>query len=348
MDTEQLTSRIDRATVKISGIHNDQASLDYREALNDLLCSYSHDFPLPGSGETLKRWRILAAIAEQDLTCAKLFESHADALAILHELEQRRLIDANQLWAVWCAEPPTHRVSISSGSLSDGTVRIDGTKAWCSGAALVSHALISCWDDAGRQHLAAVDMDQLGVQITSKGWNAVGMRCTGSVDVAFKQAVSTLVGTADRYVNRPGFLHGAAGVAACWYGAASSIAAYVVETARRRSDDAHTLAHLGAMDVALAQASSLLAVAAQEIDAKPDDACSLSVQRARLAVESAAETVLLRAPRALGAGPLCKSSHLARLFADLPVFLRQSHAERDQAAHGRALTEFEGSSLWAL
>jgi len=348
MDTEQLTPRVDRSIVRISGFHEDPVAPDYREALHDLIRSHAPTLPLPGSGETLRRWRIFAAIAEQDLTCAKLFESHADALAILNELGQCRLVDADQLWAVWCAEPPTHRVAVSSMPSSNGTVRIDGTKAWCSGAALVSHALIGCWDDAGRQHLAAVDMDQPGVQITSKGWNAVGMGSTGSVDVAFKQAVGTLVDTADRYVNRPGFLHGAAGVAACWYGAATAIAAYVVDAARRRPDDAHAMAHLGALDVALAQASGLLSAAAQEIDSKLDDACSLAVRRARLAVESAVETVLLRAPRALGAGPLCKNYHLARLMADLPVFLRQSHAERDQAVHGRALAEWEGSRLWAL
>ena len=50
--------------------------------------------------------------------------------------------------------------------------------------------------------------------------------------------------------------------------------------------------------------------------------------------------------RALGAGPLCKDEHLARLFADLPVFLRQSHAERDLEALGRAMTQ--ESAPWQL
>jgi hypothetical protein len=37
---------------------------------------------------------------------------------------------------------------------------------------------------------------------------------------------------------------------------------------------------------------------------------------------------------ALGASPYCKDAHFAQLAADLPVFLRQSHAERDLAALG--------------
>ena len=57
--------------------------------------------------------------------------------------------------------------------------------------------------------------------------------------------------------------------------------------------------------------------------------------------------VIEHATRALGAGPLCRDAHFARMVADLPVFLRQSHAERDQAALGRLLAT-EGASPWLL
>ena len=38
--------------------------------------------------------------------------------------------------------------------------------------------------------------------------------------------------------------------------------------------------------------------------------------------------------RAVGAGPYCKDPHFAQLMADLPVYTRQSHAERDLAGLG--------------
>jgi len=44
--------------------------------------------------------------------------------------------------------------------------------------------------------------------------------------------------------------------------------------------------------------------------------------------------VVEHAGRALGAAPLCRNERFARAMADLPVFLRQSHAERDLAALG--------------
>ncbi len=43
--------------------------------------------PMPGSGATRERWQVLAAVAEFDLSLAKLYEGHTDALAILDELD---------------------------------------------------------------------------------------------------------------------------------------------------------------------------------------------------------------------------------------------------------------------
>ncbi|MGB6102729.1 MAG: acyl-CoA dehydrogenase family protein [Pusillimonas sp.] len=304
--------------------------------------------PLPGSGSTLDRWRLFAAIAGHDLCCAKLYESHADALAILHELGHTGLHAQPHIWAVWCAEPPDKRISISSSGLPGAAAVLSGTKAWCSGATLASHALISGWDEEGKQRLVAVDMKQPGIKVSTDGWHAVGMAETGSVNVVFNDAHGTLVGPAGSYVDRPGFHHGGAGIAACWYGAAQAIVSHAHCHARKKPDDPHAMAHLGAMDVALAQAASLLRDAATEIDANPHDPCALAVGRARLAVESAAETILYRTPRALGAGPMCKNLSLARALADLPVFIRQSHAERDQAAHGRKIMKLQEATLWAL
>ena len=52
------------------------------------------------------------------------------------------------------------------------------------------------------------------------------------------------------------------------------------------------------------------------------------------------------ASRAFGAAPLCRDSYCARHMADLPVYLRQSHAERDLAVLGD-LNLLEGAP-WQL
>jgi hypothetical protein len=102
------------------------------------------------------------------------------------------------------------------------------------------------------------------------------------------------------------------------------------------------LAHLGAVDIALQAARAALRQAADEIDADPGDLKGAGPSRAlrvRAMVESAATDVLGRVGRALGAGPLCHDEAHARAVADLTVYLRQHHAERDLAALGALVAE---------
>lgn len=310
------------------------------------------NLPLPGHGRTLGRWQMFATAAQFDLSLAKLYESHADALSILHELERAELAAADSIWGVWCAEPPSHRLRISPTGTDAEQVRIHGRKAWCSGAGHLTHALASAWDDEGRPCLVAVDLGQSTVEVMAGTWAAVGMAATDSLEVVFHDAVGIPVGAPGAYVDRPGFQHGAAGIAACWYGASNAIAQVLLDTLRetlgRSGNHSHALAHLGAIDVALAQAGQQLRSAAAEIDARPRYAHGHAVRRARLAVETAAEIVLVRAPRAFGPAPLCQDPRTARLVADLPVFIRQSHAERDLADHGQALVDQPTEAPWTL
>ncbi|MDH0775002.1 acyl-CoA dehydrogenase family protein [Delftia tsuruhatensis] len=313
--------------------------------------------PLPGHGHTLQRWRALAEVAAHSLSLAKLYEGHTDALAILSEL-QADLATEGLRWAVWCAEPPGERVQATptaphAAAHAGMAVQLSGHKPWCSGARAVDRALVSGWLADGRRCLIAVAMDQPGIRRDDSHWQAVGMAASASADVHFDGATGVLVGEPGQYLSRPGFHHGGAGVAACWHGAAARIASHL-QQAVGQGEDPHRQAHLGALDVALAGAAGLLRDAAARIDATPSDPCLLAVNRARLAVEAAAEEVLRRVPRAIGPGPLCKNMGLAQLMADLPVFIRQSHAERDQAALGRLLadkaqaSQAPGGAAWML
>jgi hypothetical protein len=312
--------------------------------LDTLISAGMDRLPLPGSGATLLRWQALAEVAGHDLSLLKLYEGHTDALAILAELGGSA--PPSSSWGVWCAEPPGAGVTLLQ-TASD-SFRLSGRKLWCSGAAALTHALVSCRNSSGRSCLAAVALRQPGVTVTGDGWQAVGMAGSASVDVEFQGAEAELLGEPGAYLQRPGFWHGGAGIAACWYGAARSLAGYLHRAARdHKPADPHRLAHLGSVDTALAAAAALLRETAAAIDADPNADAALLAMRARLTVESAASAVLEHVTRALGAGPLCRDAAFARMAADLPVFLRQSHAERDLAALGGMLANQEPSP-WAL
>ena len=315
-------------------------------ALKHLVAAGIDVLPRPGTGQTLARWRVLAAVAAHDLSLVKLFEGHTDALAILAELGGAPATPSNARWGTWCAEPPDARVVLEA--TGGGRVHLTGTKAWCSGAASVTHAIVSCWNAAGKPCLAAVTMDQPGVRVTGNSWHAVGMAASGSVDVRFEHAVATPIGRPGDYVSRPGFWQGGAGIAACWLGGALGIAR-TVHRRRGSAPDAHRLAHIGAIDTALSSAAALLRESAARIDLRPTDNAQRIALRTRLVVEQAANEVMQHAGRAVGAGPLCRDPRFAQAMADLPVFLRQSHAEHDLAALGRlAAEEKEMPSSWTL
>lgn len=310
--------------------------------LTQLVAAGLDQLPLPGSGRTLQRWQVLAAVAAHDLSLVKLFEGHTDALAILAELKSAAP-PPGSLWGTWCAEPPDARLSFEPQA--DGSTRISGTKSWCSGAATVSHAIVSGWNQAGEPCLAAVAMQQPGISVTDVGWQAVGMAGSASVDVKFDDAVGTCVGRPGDYTARPGFWQGGIGVAACWFGGTMALAD-MTRSLSAETRDPHRLAHLGEIDIAMAGAAALLREAAMAIDADPTRIVPALALRTRLAVEAAAEKVIRHATRAAGAGPLCRDARFARVAADLPVYLRQSHAERDLAALGKE--NLSGRSPWML
>ncbi|KPX09338.1 Acyl-CoA dehydrogenase-related protein [Pseudomonas savastanoi] len=259
-----------------------------------------------------------------------MYEGHTDALAIMAELGAPPP-EQFSTWGMWAAEPPQARVNISG---TGDSLRLNGRKAWCSGATALSHALITTWDEEHRQQLVAVQLDQPGVHMTSDGWRAVGMGATGSVEVVFEHATGQAIGAPGGYLERPGFWQGGIGIAACWYGASRAIAQRLLAQVGKH-EEPHALAHLGAVDVALHAAIDVLRAAAAHLDQAPAENAEVLARRCRAYVEHAAELVIQHVGRAVGAGPYCKDPHFARLITDLPVFLRQSHAEQDLAALGQ-------------
>jgi hypothetical protein len=82
---------------------------DAVDTLNHLIAEGLDQLPLPGGGETLNRWRALAAVGEFDLSLAKLYEGHTDALYILAELGDSQEGQKVGSWCVWAAEAPDGR-----------------------------------------------------------------------------------------------------------------------------------------------------------------------------------------------------------------------------------------------
>lgn len=120
-----------------------------------------------------------------------------------------------------------------------------------------------------------------------------------------------------------------------------------VEQSPAAGRNAFRLAGLGKVDLSLRATAALLRDAAQWIDAHPHQDASEVALPVRLAAEACAKTVLDEAGRALRAAPFCRDARFARMAADLPVFIRQSHAERGFCALGERVAS-SASGPWPL
>lgn len=287
------------------------------------------DLPLPGRGDTWRRWTALRDWGRQDLVLARLAEGHTDALAILAEAGRTPTPDS--LYGVWAAR--------SGPGLWLREGRLCGTLRFCSGAHDVDRALVVADSDDGAR-VVDIGVRGQGVEAVAGSWQPLGMVTSDSADVRFSDLVvdeQSLVGSPGFYTERPGFCHGGAGVAAVWLGGAVGVLDDVHSRLREHGADAHAHAHLGALHVAVEGTEALLHRTAAAIDDHPDAGHQRAIGTVRGSAEHTARTVLDVAPRLFGATGLCREQPIAQRMADLGVYIRQHHGERDLAVLGEQL-----------
>lgn len=295
-----------------------------------LALEVGRSLPPPGGGGTPARFDVLATLARASVTVARVVEAHCDALAILHEAGGPT---PDGTWGVFAAEAPGTRVAATPGPHG---WTLSGTKPWCSLADRVDHALVTAFVDDGRR-LFRVALRQPGVRVDAPdGWVSRGLRTVTSTATHFTATPAEPVGDTGWYLTRPGFAWGGIGVAACWYGGAEGVADALRRVAASRTRALDEM-HLGAVDVELHAARTALAHAAAVIDAADATDPAVLALRTRSVVAAAAERVLYHVGHALGPAPLTFDADHAGQVADLEIYLRQHHGERDLSSLGTAL-----------
>ena len=300
------------------------------------------------------RWETLATLGAADLALARAAEPHLDARGILDEAHAAGEIVPDAAaspaatWGVFAAEgSPTPLVATAVGD----SWSLTGIKPWCSLAGRLDRALITARTTDGPRLLFAVDLHHPGVTVPGGTWHSRGLTEIPSGPVEFDVVAAHAVGSPGWYLERPGFATGGIGVAACWFGGAVGLARTLFDfCAAAATPSPFALMHLGAVDEALADARRALAEAVSVIEAGTLSSTNGAIlaKRVRGTVARTCETVIERTGHALGPAPLALDPEHAKRVVDLQLYIRQHHAERDEAGLGEALLDarVEGNRPW--
>lgn len=290
--------------------------------------------PFVGQGATLDVWEGLATLGAHDLGVARAIEPHLDALTILDQAGDTHIRGGT--WGVFAAEGAGTRLEATQGARG---WRLTGVKPWCSLAGSLSDALVTAWVSDTERGLFRVRLGHRSVRVSADPWHARGLSEIPSGSVEFSGTPAVPVGDTGWYLERPGFAWGGISVAACWFGGAVGLGRALLDAARRpgRSDDTILLMHLGLVDTRLAEARTALVDAARLVDTGHDAA--VLAKRVRSTVVRCAEDVSRHVGHGLGPEPLVRDSAHAKRVADLEVYLRQHHGERDEVSLGRSVRD---------
>lgn len=302
---------------------------DIEKRMRDLERDGAFRLPPSGSGDTPRRHAALIEFARESVSLARLAEAHLDAIAILHE--SGHPVPAGQLYGVWASDGPQSTLDMSA--VLGGGFRLDGVKRYCSGAGQLDRALVTAHSTAGLQ-LVDLSLDAPGLTIDGSAWVSPAFSETTTATVAFEDVrveADATVGAPGWYLSRPGFWHGALGPAACWAGGAVGL----VDAARAviRSDP-FSRAHLGALEAEGWAMRAVLEQAGTQVDADPEDRAGEAHRRAlmvRYSIERACTRVLDQFGLATGPQLLAFDASIAQRYAEVALYIRQSHGDRDLA-----------------
>jgi alkylation response protein AidB-like acyl-CoA dehydrogenase len=290
------------------------------------------EIPLPGGGRTAARHARMMEIGREDLGLARLAEAHWDAVSILAEAGTKARERAT--YGVWASEIPGQALALRDAK---GGFSLSGTKRFCSGAGIVDRALVTVREP--EELLVDINLraNAIFIEFDESEWVTAAFRETHTATATFHDvAVSPeeIVGGPGWYLNRLGFWRGACGPAACWAGGGEALVDYAMRQERR---DPHTLVHLGALHADCWALRACLENAGREIDTNTDTAAQAQVVAltVRHLVEQLCTDILRRLARAYGPHPLAFDEKVSRIYAELDLYLRQSHAERDLELLGK-------------
>lgn len=296
------------------------------------------DFNTPNTSAILD---LLKQVGKANLSVGRIYEGHINALYLIHlyATNQQKnkwykaVSEDGALFGVWNTQNET---GISYEKNTNGWL-INGAKTFCSGAAIVTHALITGninSDNRTGWQMMILDMKRVSNnRIDRSSWQTLGMKASGSFTVDFSGYQTNeqeLLGTPGEYLKQPYFSGGAIRFAAVQLGGAEAIVKHTLSYLKKmqRTSDPVQKMRLSAMLSDIQTGNLWISTAGKNFDDwvknkdNSDDLIAYA-NMARTIIEEIGIKVMNESNRCVGARGLMNGSPLERLNRDLTFYLRQ-------------------------
>jgi alkylation response protein AidB-like acyl-CoA dehydrogenase len=284
---------------------------------------------LPDSQNTL--CTILRLVGAADLSVARLFEGHVNAIMLVSKYGTPTQIEslasstrAGGLSGVWGAEDAVGLRRVHSGA----SWSLQGRKVLASGVEFISRPLVTVSTADG--HLLYLLEMTSPERVNTSSWTPLGMKASGSGTIDLTGVVVgdfEQVGQAGDYMRQPMFSGGAWRFCAAQLGAAERLTKLFCEQlrSRGRQDDPYQLERVAACAAACGTALFWIEEASRRFaDGSLEPAAVVAfVNMTRIVTERAALDVIQNVQRGLGLSGFMKPNPIERICRDLSTYLRQ-------------------------
>ncbi|WP_116109110.1 acyl-CoA dehydrogenase family protein [Lewinella sp. IMCC34191] len=293
---------------------------------------------------------LLRIIGEGNLSVGRIFEGHVNALQLIglyatEDQKERWYDDARQghLFGVWNTEMG-HGVRYHEEA--GGQYRTEGSKTYCSGSVqvtrpIVTGQLVKSRDDNSGWQMAVLPLDRHEPEVDRSFWTTAGMRNSVSYKIDFTGihlGSEDLLGEPDDYNRQPHLSGGAVRFAAVQLGGAEAILEHTRTFLQRlnRSEDPVQRRRIGQMVVAVSSGKLWLQQAGSVLNSSTDsDHIIFIANQVRTAIAEYCRLCLDLSDQSVGSRGMLPPEPLARLHADLRVYLRQPAPDAALSAIGQ-------------
>jgi alkylation response protein AidB-like acyl-CoA dehydrogenase len=287
--------------------------------------------------------RLLTILGSGNLSVARLYEGHVNALLLIQQFGSPQQIERaaadvaedRRVFAIWNTEGAG---GVRINPLDDGRFALEGAKIFASGAGFIDRPLITAALPGGGWQMVLLDLQSGDAAVDQSGWRPIGMKASASGRIDLTGLTVTgkaLIGESGDYYRQPWFSAGAIRFASAQLGGAIAlvdVARADLQASGRTEDDAQRC-RMGQMAIAIESGLLWLERAAALADRSrfggariptiTDREMVAYANMTRIAIERICLDAIEYGQRSVGARSLLKPHPVERISRDLALYLRQ-------------------------